>query len=52
MADWTLLATPTSGVLSVNGFSGAVVLTTANIADSTDKRYVTQAEKTKLTNTS
>ena len=52
MADWTLLATPTDNVLSVNGFTWAVVLTTANIADSTDKRYVTDAEKTKLWSTS
>lgn len=52
MADWTLLATPTGSVLSVNGFTGAITLTTANIADATDKRYVTDAEKTKLANTS
>ena len=52
MADWNLLATPTGGVLTVNGLSGAVTLTTAEIADSNDKRYVTQAEKTKLANTS
>ena len=52
MADWTLLATPTDNVLSVNWLTGAITLTTANVADTTDKRYVTQAEKTKLTNTS
>lgn len=42
----------TDQVLSVNGQTGAVVLTTANITDSTDKRYVTDAEKTKLSNLS
>lgn len=52
MADWQEMLAPTGGVLSVNGFTGAVVLTTANVADSADKRYVTDAEKTKLTNTS
>lgn len=52
MADWQEMLTPTDNVLSVNGLTGAVTLTTANVADSTDKRYVTDAEKTKLTNTS
>lgn len=42
----------TDAVASVNGLTGVVTLTTANIADSTDKRYVTEAEKTKLANTS
>lgn len=52
MADWQEMLTPTDNVLSVNGLTGAVTLTTANVADSTDKRYVTDAEKTKLTNIS
>jgi hypothetical protein len=42
----------TDQVLSVNGQTGAVVLTTANVADSTDKRYVTDAQQTVLGNTS
>ena len=39
-------------VVSVNSKTGTVVLTTADIADSTDKKYVTDAEKTKLSNLS
>jgi hypothetical protein len=43
----------TSGaVISVNGQTGAVNLTTANINDSTNKRYSTDAEKTKISNLS
>lgn len=37
---------------SVNGQTGVVVLTTANIADSTNARYVTDAELTVIQNTS
>lgn len=50
-ANW-FKADYTDQVLSVNGSTGAVILTTANVADSEDKRYVTEAEKTKLANTS
>lgn len=39
-------------VTSVNGKTGSVVLTTADIADSLDKRYVTDAQKTIISNTS
>jgi hypothetical protein len=39
-------------VSSVNSLTGAVVLTTTNIADSTNKRYVTDANLTTLGNTS
>lgn len=42
----------TSAVSSVNGLTGEVVLTTANVADSTDKRFVTDAQKVVLGNTS
>ena len=42
----------TDAVASVNSLTGNVVLTTANIADSTDKRYITDAQQTVLTNTS
>lgn len=48
MADWSELLTPTDAVLSVNGFTGAVSLTTANVADSADKRYVTDAQQTAI----
>lgn len=41
-----------SGVSSVNGETGAVVLTTADILDSTNKRYVTDSQQTILSNTS
>ncbi|MFA5091694.1 MAG: hypothetical protein WC483_03840 [Candidatus Paceibacterota bacterium] len=49
MADWTELLTPTDAVTSVNGKTGSVTLTTADVADSADKRYCTDAEKTKIT---
>ena len=42
----------TDQVLSVNGATGAVTLTTANVADSSDKRYVTDAQQTVIGNTS
>lgn len=42
----------TDQVLSVNGQTGAVTLTTANVADSTNKRYVTDAQLTVIGNTS
>ncbi len=43
---------PSAPVSSVNGETGAVVLTTADIADSSDKRYVTDAQLTVIGNTS
>lgn len=52
MADFTELQTPTDSVLSVNGNTGTVVLSTADIADSSNKRYVTDAHLTLLGNTS
>lgn len=42
----------TDAVISVNGYNGIVTLTTSDVADSTNKRYVTDAEKTILSNTS
>jgi len=42
----------TGAVDSVNGQTGVVVLTTADIADSTNKRYVTDANLTVIGNTS
>lgn len=43
LSNWSELLTPTDVVLSVNGNTGSVTLTTANVAASTDKRYVTDA---------
>jgi len=37
---------------TVNGQTGDVVLTTADIADSTDKRYATDAQRIVMGNTS
>lgn len=39
IADWTMLQTPTAAVLSVNGQTGAVVLTTTNITEGTNLYY-------------
>lgn len=36
MADWTELLTPTDSVLSVNGLTGAVTLTSSNVAEGTN----------------
>jgi hypothetical protein len=42
----------TDAVVSVNGHIGAVVLDTDDVSDSTDKRYVTDANLTVINNTS
>lgn len=42
IADWTLLLTPTDSVLSVNGQTGVVTLTTTHISEGTNL-YYTQA---------
>lgn len=42
----------TDAVASVNGLTGIVTLTTANINDSSNRRYITDAQQTVLTNTS
>jgi len=42
VTNWKLLRTPTDAVLSVNSLTGAVTLTTANIAEGTN-RYFTDA---------
>ena len=52
MTDWTELQTPTDNVLSVNGYTGTVILTTADISDSLDKRYVLDSDLTNLSNLS
>ena len=41
LSNWQELLTPTDAVQSVNGQAGNVSLTTANIPDSTNKRYQT-----------
>ena len=46
------LQNPTDAVTSVNGQTGVVSLSTAEVAESADKNYVTDAEKTLLGNTS
>ena len=48
MTDWTELQTPTDTILSVNGKTGTVILSTADILDAVNKRYVTDAEKDKI----
>lgn len=43
---------PTARTINSKALSSDIILTTADIADSTDKRYCTNAEKTVLSNTS
>ena len=52
IGSWTELTYPASPVSSVAGRTGAVTLTTADVPDSTDHRYCTDAEKTVIDNTS
>jgi hypothetical protein len=52
MADWTELQTPTDTVLSVNGETGTVVLTTSEIGEDADHNYVTDAQLVVIGNTS
>ncbi len=52
MADWTELQTPTDSVLSVNGETGTVILTTGDITEDTDHNYITDAQQVVLGNTS
>ena len=52
LGNWVFLATPASAVLSVNSQTGVVVLTTADIADSSNKRYVTDADLVDIGNLS
>ena len=53
VTSWLVLPYQISGkVKSVNGETGVVVLDTSNIAATTDKNYVTDAEKTVIGNTS
>lgn len=50
--DVPFVTATTAPVTSVNTVTGSVVLTTANINDSTDKRYITDAQRTVLAATS
>jgi len=52
MADWTELQTPTDSVLSVNGETGTVVLTTGDITEDVNDRFVTDAQLVVIGNTS
>lgn len=45
-ANWIELLTPSDNVLSVNSKTGNVVLTTADISDSLDRRYLSDAQRT------
>ena len=45
MANWTELKTPTDAVLSVNGDTGAVTLTTGDLSEDADHNYVTYAQQ-------
>ncbi len=52
VSDITLIKTPAAAVTSVNGQTGVVSLTTTDIADATNKRYVTDAQLVVIGNTS
>lgn len=49
MADWQELLTPTDAVLSVNGLTGAVTLTSTNIAEGTNLYFTNARAVTALT---
>ncbi len=51
-SSWVELQNPTDAVTSVNGKTGVVNLTTAEVTSSTDKNYVTDAQSIVLGNTS
>ena len=51
-SSWVELQNPTGAVTSVNGQTGTVVLSTAEVAASADKNYLTDAELTVIGNTS
>ena len=46
LANWVLLKTPTDKVLSVNGKTGTVVLSTDDVAEGTNNLYYTDARAT------
>lgn len=51
LANWVILKTPDCKVLSVNGKTGAVVLTTDNVAEGSTNLYFTAARATANFNT-
>ncbi len=51
-SNWIELQNPTDAVTSVNGQTGVVSLTTAEVSSSSDKNYVTDAQLIILGNTS
>ncbi len=51
-SSWVELQNPTDAVTSVNGQTGVVSLTTAEVSSSSDKNYVTDGQLTILGNTS
>lgn len=44
--NWTMLKTPTDGVLSVNGKTGAVTLNTDDVAEGSTRQYFTRERAT------
>lgn len=52
LSSWRKIVTPASPVSSVNGQVGVIVLATSDIADTTNKRYVTDSHLTVIGNTS
>ena len=51
LANWKLLRTPTDAVLSVNGKTGAVTLTTDDVTEGSTNLYFTEARATNNFNT-
>jgi len=52
LGNWQELLTPTDTVISVNSETGAVVLTTGDLTEDTNKKYVTDAQLVVISNTS
>lgn len=48
LADWTELLTPTDSVLSVNGQTGAVTLTTSNVAEGSNLYFIADRVRSTL----
>lgn len=51
LSNWVKLLTPTDSVLSVNGMTGAVALTTTNIAEGTNLYYTDARARAAITGT-
>lgn len=52
LSNWQELLTPTDAVLSVNGLTGAITLTTTNIAEGTNLYYTDTRARAAITGTS